>query len=90
MIPMPCLTASLALLLRIKLLIAGQLPATQVAVPEEAEAEGSGARMRHFRVKIKWASSINVTDIDQYMKCATRLHTCDPSHCSAFEHGKPC
>ncbi len=47
----------------------------QVAVPEEGEAEGAGARMRHFQVKIKWASSVNITDIDQYMKCAARPHS---------------
>ena len=47
-----------------------QYLAAQVAVPEEGEAEGAGARMRHFQVKIKWASSVNITDIEQYMKCA--------------------
>jgi len=59
-------------------------------VPEEGEAEGAGARMRHFQVKIKWASSVNVADIEQYMKCAARPHTCNTSTCTALEHNKPC
>ena len=44
----------------------------QVKVPEEGEDAGprDKPRLRHFAVKIKWAASVNITDIEQYMKCA--------------------
>ena len=44
----------------------------QVKVPEEGDEEGGGdgpTRWRYFQVKIKWASSVNITDIQQYLKC---------------------
>ena len=44
-------------------------------MPEEGEAEGGDGRMRHFRVKMKWASSVNVTDIEQYQKCIAGPHS---------------
>jgi len=43
-----------------------------VKVPEEGDEEGGGdgpTRWRYFQVKIKWASSVNITDIQQYLKC---------------------
>ena len=42
-------------------------------MPEEGEEAGPGdrPRWRYFVVKIKWASSVNITDIEQYMKCAS-------------------
>ena len=48
------------------------LTCAQVKVPEEGDEEGGGdgpTRWRHFLVKIKWASSVNITDILQYLKC---------------------
>ena len=51
----------------------------QVKVPEEGDEEGGvdgQTRWRYFLVKIKWASSVNITDIQQYLKCVVRRGGC--------------
>ena len=39
-------------------------------IPEEGEVAAAGKSMRAFQIKIKWASSVNITDIQAYNACA--------------------
>lgn len=52
---------------------------SQVDIPEEGEAKGG--RLRSFMVKIKWAASVDLRQIDSYLRSDHMPYDLRPEPC---------